>query len=245
MIIDSFKEIVDESSNVVIFTGAGISTESGIPDFRSPTGIWSKNQPIEFQDFLSSEEMRVEFWKRKFAIDVTISQAKPNSGHMVIAKLSKSGSISNVITQNIDNLHQDSGIPSNKIIELHGNTTYAKCLDCNFRVELETIKKNFEDTKKPPLCSKCGGIIKTATISFGQSMPEDEMRRAQEATLSCDLFIVIGSSLKVYPAANFPILAKKNKSKLVILNREKTDLDTYADLVIHDEIGSFLLNSFR
>ena len=240
MSIDVFNNLLNESSKIVVFTGAGISTESGIPDFRSPTGIWTKNQPIEFREFLSSEEIRIEFWKRKFAIDATISKAKPNSGHIAISKLNKMGKVSKVITQNIDNLHQNSGISSDDVIELHGNTTYAKCLDCEMKFELELIKKLFEKTNKPPYCDDCGGIIKTATISFGQSMPKIEMLRAEEATLSCDLFFAKGSSLQVYPAASFPIIAKNNGARLIILNREETDLDKYAYLVIHNEIGSFL-----
>ncbi|MDA8892151.1 Sir2 family NAD-dependent protein deacetylase [Hyphomicrobiales bacterium] len=240
MSLEIFQNILSESSNTVVFTGAGISTESGIPDFRSPTGIWTKNKPIEFKDFLSSEEIRVEFWKRKFTVDLTISKAKPNAGHMIISELNHIGKVSKIITQNIDNLHQISGVPEENVIELHGNTTFAKCLDCDLRYELNSIKKLFEQTNKPPYCKKCSGIIKTATISFGQSMPKEEMLKAEKASLSCDLFIAIGSSLQVYPAASFPLVAKKNGSKLVILNREGTDLDKYADLVIHDEIGEFL-----
>ena len=240
MSLEIFQNILSESSNTVVFTGAGISTESGIPDFRSPTGIWTKNKPIEFKDFLSSEEIRVEFWKRKFTVDLTISKAKPNAGHMIISELNHVGKVSKIITQNIDNLHQISGVPEENVIELHGNTTFAKCLDCELRYELNSIKKLFEQTNKPPYCKNCSGIIKTATISFGQSMPKEEMLKAEKASLSCDLFIAIGSSLQVYPAASFPLVAKKNGSKLVILNREGTDLDKYADLVIHDEIGEFL-----
>ena len=240
MIDKTFKKLIENSSNIVVFTGAGISTESGIPDFRSPTGIWKKYQPIEFSDFLSSETVRIEAWRRKFEIDKNISKAMPNIGHMAIAKLVESGKVKNVITQNIDNLHQESGIPNDIIIELHGNTTYAKCLDCGFKYNLSKIMKEFKETNKPPYCDLCSGIVKAATISFGQAMPEKEMILSQECSLSCDLFITIGSSLQVYPAASFPLLAKKNGSKLIILNREKTDLDIYADLVINDEIGSFL-----
>ena len=238
--IDLFKGLVSESSNIVIFTGAGISTESGIPDFRSPGGLWTKFKPIDFSEFISSEEARVESWKRKFSIDSEISNAEPNKGHKAIEMLVSQGKASFVITQNIDNLHQDSGIPANKVIELHGNTTYAKCLSCSERFEIENIKRNFLSTNLAPSCNECGGIVKTATISFGQSMPEREMINAQNATLSCDLFIAIGSSLQVYPAAGFPILAKKNGSKLIILNREETELDHYADFVVNEEIGNFL-----
>ena len=145
----------------------------------------------------------------------------------------------------IDNLHQDSGVPSDKVIELHGNTTYAKCLSCEKRYEIDIIKDEFLKTNIAPTCNKCGGIVKTATISFGQSMPEKEMIEAQNVTLNCDLFIAIGSSLQVYPAAGFPVLAKKNGSKLIILNREGTELDGYADLVINYEIGEFMDKVFR
>lgn len=234
------KQALDRSSRAVVFTGAGISTESGIPDFRSPGGIWTKMAPIDFSDFMKSEQVRAEAWRRKFALDGTLSAAQPNKGHMAISKLVDEGAVSHVVTQNIDNLHQDSGVPASKVIELHGNTTYAKCLDCGLRHELEEIKVAFEASGAPPYCRDCRGIVKTATISFGQMMPEDEMRRAEEATLACDLFIAIGSSLQVYPAAGFPILAKRNGATLVILNREETELDPIADLVIHDEIGPTL-----
>lgn len=237
---NELKRAIEEAHRVVIFTGAGVSTESGIPDFRSPGGIWTKMAPIDFQDFVNSAEIRAEAWRRKFEIDKTIKQAEPNKGHMAIAKLVDMGKASHVITQNIDNLHQASGIPPAKIIELHGNGTYAKCLDCGERHELFWVREKFEASGAAPDCRSCGGIVKSATISFGQAMPEEEMNRAHEATLGCDLFIAIGSSLQVYPAAGFPILAKRNGAMLVILNREPTELDQIADLVIHDEIGPTL-----
>lgn len=234
------KRAIEEAHRVVVFTGAGVSTESGIPDFRSPGGLWTKMAPIDFQDFLRSADIRAEAWRRKFEIDKTIKQAEPNKGHMAIAKLVDMGKASHVITQNIDNLHQASGIPPERIIELHGNGTYAKCLDCGERHELLWVREMFEASGAAPDCRRCGGIVKSATISFGQAMPEEEMNRAHEATLGCDLFIAIGSSLQVYPAAGFPILAKRNGAMLVILNREPTELDQIADLVIHDEIGPAL-----
>ena len=234
------KRAIEEAHRVVVFTGAGVSTESGIPDFRSPGGLWTKMAPIDFQDFLRSADIRAEAWRRKFEIDKTIKQAEPNKGHMAIAKLVDMGKASHVITQNIDNLHQASGIPPERIIELHGNGTYAKCLDCGERHELLWVREMFEASGAAPDCRRCGGIVKSATISFGQAMPEEEMNRAHEATLGCDLFIAIGSSLQVYPAAGFPILAKRNGAVLVILNREPTELDQIADLVIHDEIGPAL-----
>ena len=238
--MNELKRAIEEAHRIVAFTGAGISTESGIPDFRSPGGIWTKMAPIYFDDFISSDEMRREAWRRKFAMDESFARASPNKGHMALAKLVDEGRISHIITQNIDNLHQDSGVPDEKVIELHGNTTYAKCLDCGTRYELEPLKAAFEETGEAPLCASCGGYVKTATISFGQAMPEAEMERAHEATLTCDLFIAIGSSLQVYPAAGFPILAKRNGARLVIVNRDPTDLDPYADLVINDEIGPTL-----
>lgn len=234
------KRAIDEAYRVVVFTGAGISTESGIPDFRSPGGLWTKMSPIDFSDFIRSEELRREAWRRKFEIDKTIVAAEPNKGHMAIAKLVDSGKASHVITQNIDNLHQNSGVPAERIIELHGNGTYAKCLDCGERHELHEVKEIYDASPAAPVCKSCKGIVKSATISFGQAMPEEEMRRAEEATLGCDLFLAIGSSLQVYPAAGFPILAKRNGAMLVILNREPTPLDDIADLVVHDEIGATL-----
>ena len=244
--MNNLKKWVKQSNNIVIFTGAGISTESGIPDFRSPGGIWTKMQPIMFQDFMSSEESQIESWKRKFVIDQDMKIAKPNIGHKVLVELYAANKVSYVLTQNIDNLHHDSGIPPDKIIELHGNSSYAKCLDCEKRYELDYIKKFLEDKKnnytQSPKCLVCNGIIKSATISFGQPMPEKEMQIAEKASIDCDLFIAIGSSLKVYPAAGLLVLAKKNGAKLVILNREITNLDTIADEVIHKEIGETLSN---
>jgi len=234
------EDMIAASSHVVVFTGAGISTESGIPDFRSPGGLWTKNQPIDFRDFVASEEARREAWRRKFNMDGVMKTAEPNRGHRAVEKLVRLGTVKSVITQNVDGLHQASGIPDAKVIELHGNTTYARCLECFERYELEPIRMAFESDGTPPICAKCDGIVKTATISFGQSMPEVEMRRAETETLACDLFLVIGSSLVVYPAADFPALAKRNGARLVILNREPTPLDGFADLVLNDEIGPVL-----
>jgi len=235
--IDDLREAIGSARRIVAFTGAGISTESGIPDFRSPGGIWTKYQPIYFDDFMASEEMRRESWRRKFATDETLLKAEPNAGHRALAKLIEQGRMSAIITQNIDGLHQRSGVPDSRIIELHGNTTYARCLDCGHRHELGPIRKAFLGSGKLPLCEKCDGIVKTATISFGQAMPEIQMARAQDETMNCDLFIVLGSSLVVYPAAGFPQIAKRKGAKLVIVNRDATDQDDDADLVIHAEIG--------
>ena len=238
------RQWVEEADNVVVFTGAGMSTDSGIPDFRSPGGVWTRMAPIMFQDFIASEENRIEAWRRKFAMADELGQSFPNAGHKAIARLVAEGKVSAVITQNIDNLHQDSGIPEDKIIELHGNGSYAVCLDCDLRHELVDIRTAFEASEidAAPGCQNCGGMVKTATISFGQAMPEAQMKRAEEATLACDLFLAIGSSLQVYPAAGFPILARHNGAKLVILTREPTELDNTASLVLNEEITPTLVN---
>jgi NAD-dependent deacetylase len=235
--IGELRRMIEEAQRIVFFTGAGISTESGIPDFRSPGGIWTRMRPIDFSEFLRSDEARRETWRRRFATDETMRKAEPNRGHRAVATLINRGKAAAVITQNIDGLHQASGVPASKVIELHGNTTYAHCLDCAERYEIEDIRRAFERSGEAPLCDKCGGYVKTATISFGQAMPAVAMIRAEEETLAADLFIAIGSSLVVYPAAGFPEMAARNGTRLVILNREPTGLDPYADLVLHREIG--------
>lgn len=236
----TLTDLIRSARCAVAFTGAGISTECGIPDFRSPGGFWTRNRPIPFYEYMRSASTRKEAWRRKFDMDEAFSRARPGRGHRAIAHLVAIGKVSHVITQNIDNLHQASGVPPEKVIELHGNGSYAHCLSCGRRFELDHVRKVFDQTGEAPDCIDCGGIIKTATISFGQAMPEEAMARAEEATLGCDLFLAIGSSLVVYPAAGFPLLAKQNRAKLVIINREETDLDPYADLVIRDDIGTVL-----
>ncbi len=240
-LLDEMRALLDAAERVVVFTGAGISTESGIPDFRSPgTGLWNKVKPIEFQDFVASEEVRQESWRRRFEGDRSMEGAKPNNGHKAVAKLVAEGKVTGVITQNVDNLFQDAGIPDEQVVELHGNASYAKCLSCETRYELADLEAQFRDLGRVAPCSRCGGIVKSATISFGQAMPEDAMRRAQGFTESCDLMLTTGSTLIVYPAAGFPEYAKRRGAKLVILNREATPLDGIADLVVHGEIGPSL-----
>src|SRR5712692_9771916 len=199
----ALARLISAARRAVVFTGAGISTESGIPDFRSPGGIWTQMAPIYFDEFLASEEARRETWRRRFAMEDIFKAAEPNRGHRAVDALVRRGKVSAVITQNIDGLHQASGIPADKIIELHGNTTYAICLDCGSRYELADIRIAFERAGEAPRCHRCHGFVKTATISFGQAMPQEEMRRAEIATLAADLFIVLGSSLVVHPAAGF------------------------------------------
>jgi NAD-dependent deacetylase len=237
--IEGLRHLLETSDVVLPFTGAGISTECGIPDFRSPGGLWSRNQPIAFEEFISSQEWRDEAWRRRFAMQDEFTNAQPGRGHRAIASLYRAGKAPGVITQNIDNLHQLSGIATQDVVELHGNTTYATCLRCTLRYELDWVRQRFEASGRAPDC-ECGGYIKTATISFGQAMPEAAMRRATDLTLTCDLFLAIGSSLVVWPAAGFPVRAKHNGARVVIINREPTDLDDIADLVIHDDIGTVL-----
>jgi NAD-dependent deacetylase len=235
--LDTFSELLRASRRALFFTGAGISTESGIPDFRSPGGVWTRMQPIYFQDFVASEERRREAWRRRFDNRDGWNGAQPNRGHYVVADLIKRGKAAAVITQNVDNLHQVSGVGEDRVIELHGNASYATCLSCHRRYELSDIEREFKQNGCVAPCPHCRGVIKSATISFGQQMPELPMRRAAEETLACDLFIVLGSSLSVFPAADFPLRAKQNGAALVIVNRDPTEVDELADVVIHDGIG--------
>jgi NAD-dependent deacetylase len=238
--LDTLARLLDDARSAVVFTGAGISTESGIPDFRSPGGLWSRMKPIQFQDFVASEETRQESWRRRFEGERTLETAAPNRGHRAVAELVRRGTVATVITQNVDNLHQVSGVPAERVVELHGNAHHATCLDCGVRHELVDLEREWRETGRVGPCADCGGIVKTATISFGQSMPEAEMRRAEAATLAADLFLAIGSSLQVYPAAAFPEYAARNGTPLVILNREETPLDAWATLCLHREIGETL-----
>ena len=232
--------LIADARRLVVFTGAGISTESGIPDFRSPGGVWSRMKPIYFQDFVSDPGKRREAWERAFSGRAGWVGREPNAGHFAVARLVAQGKATAVITQNVDNLHQASGVPADRIIELHGNASYATCLECAERHELDELKDSFLKAGEIPYCRRCGGLVKTATISFGQAMPLEPMARAEAATLDCDAFLVLGSSLVVHPAAGFPLMAKQNGARLAIVNREPTDLDGYADLVLHDEIGPVL-----
>lgn len=234
-------EMIAAASEVVPFTGAGISTECGIPDFRSPGGLWTRNRPIPYDEFIASQDARDEAWRRRFAMQSYFEAARPGRGHRALAALYKSGKAPAVITQNIDNLHQQSGFAADAVIELHGNTTYAVCIGCGRRHELDWAKRRFEEEGGvAPTCVACDEPVKTATVSFGQSMPDAEMRRAADLARSCDLFLAIGSSLVVWPAAGFPLLARNSGARLVIINREPTDFDEMADLVIRHDIGDTL-----
>lgn len=236
----ALAEMLSAARRLVVFSGAGLSTESGIPDFRSPGGVWSRMKPILFQDFVASEEARREAWRRTFSGAAGWVGARPNRGHEVVAGLVRSGKARLVITQNVDNLHQDSGVPADRIVELHGNAGYARCLECGLRHELDGLRGPFVDGAVIPVCRDCGGLVKTATISFGQPMPLEALNRAEAASRDCDLFLVLGSSLAVYPAAGLPMQAKAHGARLAIVNREPTPLDPFADLVLHAEIGPTL-----
>jgi len=238
--VNALRGLIEGAERIVPFTGAGISTECGIPDFRSPGGFWTKNRPIQFDEFMASREARDESWRRRFAMLDEFGGAQPGRGHRALASLYRAGKVPGLITQNIDNLHQASGIAAEDVVELHGNTTYAVCLDCAKRYELTWVREKFEAAgERAPDCA-CGGYIKTATVSFGQAMPVLAMERAEELTRSSDLFLAIGSSLVVWPAAGFPLLAKRSGVPLVIINREPTEMDDLADLVVNLDIGDVL-----
>lgn len=237
--VERLGDMIAEAKTIVPFTGAGISTECGIPDFRSPGGIWTRNRPIPFDEFVASAEARDESWRRRFAMEETFAAARPGRGHRALASLYRAGKVPAIITQNIDNLHQASGFAAADVIELHGNTTYASCIGCGESYALSWVRQRFEAGGAPD-CTRCGQPVKTATISFGQAMPEDAMQRAADLSRRCDLFLAIGSSLVVWPAAGFPMMAKDHGAKLAIINNEPTEQDDIADLVIRCDIGETL-----
>lgn len=226
------------AKSVVAFTGAGISTESGIPDFRSPGGIWSQAQPVYFEDFLASEESRYEYWRQKSVSHRDFSGAVPNKAHRALADWEKRGLLRGVITQNIDGLHQDAG--SQSVLELHGTARDVACLGCEWREPAGKWVEHFERDDRVPDCPACGGVIKHATVSFGQSLPEDVLRTATNWSRESDMFLAMGSSLVVEPAASLPRIAREQGGRLVIINRDATPLDALAELVIHESLGDTL-----
>ena len=235
----AFLDLIENASRITAFTGAGISTECGVPDFRSPDSPWMRWPPIDFATFMASEDNRREAWRRKFLVDDMWVGAQPGRGHAAFARLARQGRLGAIVTQNIDGLHQASGVDPGCIVELHGNGQHASCLACGTRYELAPLRYEFFANSRLPSCV-CGGIVKSATISFGQAMPRVAMRQALDASLDCDLFLVVGSSLVVQPAAQFPVLARDNGAKLAILNAESTPLDVAAHLVLHRDIGDVL-----
>lgn len=231
-------ELISGAKRIVGFTGAGISTESGIPDFRSPNGVWAKNRIIEYDEFVSSRDARIEYWRQKIESWPEMRDARPNAGHLAFAELEKQGRLRALITQNIDGLHQRAG--NTNVIELHGTSVEAGCLSCLSRIPMDEAVRRVEAGDPAPECERCGGLLKPATVSFGQMMPVREMRMAEEAVRDCDLFLAVGSSLVVYPAASLPEHAKYLGAPLIIVNRTPTPLDGMADAVLRDEIGVIL-----
>jgi NAD-dependent deacetylase len=237
--LEQFGAQIRGSNEIVIFTGAGISTESGIPDFRSPGGIWTRYQPITFQEYIASEEARINAWKRRLETYDATKSAKPNIGHYFANSLNVKEKLIGLITQNVDGLHSKSGLPDDKIVELHGSNRKVICLNCSKEFDPDEIVKTLIGNFLSPKCDTCGGILKSATVSFGQAMPQQAMRTAEEWTAKAEVFVVMGSSLQVHPAAAFPVIAKRNGAVLAILNRESGPLDEIADYVHHGAIGEF------
>jgi len=239
---DKIKQVVQKiltAGKVVIFTGAGISTESGIPDYRSQGGIWDKFTPVYFDDFMARKESRIKYWEQRMEMEKGLKHAKPNKGHMGIARLHEMGFLSSVITQNIDGLHQESGIPGNKIIELHGNTRRVRCMGCKRLISWKGAMEMIDSGVLAPECS-CGGYFKPDTISFGQAMPEKETRKAAMLSAESDVFFVVGSTLLVQPAALMPEYARNSGAFLVIINLSETPFDKFCDLLIRDRAGKIL-----
>jgi len=229
------QKLIAESTRIIGFTGAGISTESGIPDFRSPGGVWANNRIVDYDEFIRYRESRIEYWRQKVAMWPEMRDAEPNAGHLAFAELEQRGKLLALITQNIDGLHHKAG--SREVIELHGRTSEVECLTCHERLPMEAAVARIAGGDPAPDCDRCGGHLKPATISFGQSMQTPAFEQAVNACLNCDLLIAVGSSLEVYPAASLPLLAKKSGAHLIIINRTPTPFDQIADFVIHESIG--------
>lgn len=233
------SEVLDQATATVAFTGAGISTECGVPDFRSPDSPWRRYPPIDFSVFQASPQARAEAWRRKFAMDDIYAGARPGRTHHALAHLVGQDRVALVITQNIDGLHQAAGLDADRLVELHGNGTFARCLSCGERHELADIRPRLQATGLAPSC-RCGGMVKSATVAFGQAVPGEAIARAMKAAITCDLFVVLGSSLKVRPAAALPEVAVQHGGRLVIINRDPTPLDAVADIVINVDVGAAL-----
>ncbi len=237
--IETLIKVWSESKYVLVFTGAGISTASGIPDFRGPDGLWKEWRPVYFQDFLASHESRVEHWQFKLAGWDAFRSAEPNGGHLAIADLQGGGWIQTLVTQNIDGLHQLAGSPDEAVVELHGTNRRIECIQCGRQADPEPVYEGFRRTSEPPNCD-CGGFLKPATISFGQSMPEKPIRIAYEAAGSADLAVSVGSSLTVEPAASVPLTARQSGAFYAIINRGPTAHDASADLVLDEDVTRVL-----
>jgi NAD-dependent deacetylase len=237
--IQTFKAVLEQSTKIVGFTGAGISTESGISDYRSKGGIWDRFKPVYFDEFLKDEAKRLLYWQRKKELWEELKDAKPNRTHLFFKELYDSGRLIGIITQNIDGLHEKSGIPDDKIVNLHGTNLEVACLDCGFIEPSEKVFNGLDLSKGVPLCPKCSGLVKPNTISFGQSLRQKDLENARALALSCDMMIACGSTLIVQPAASFPYMAKNNGAFLAILTQSDTHLDAMADFVSHQRLSDF------
>ena len=238
--IEKFRNLLKSSSKIVGFTGAGISTESGIPDYRSKGGIWEKFQPVYFNEFVSDPAKRELYWERKVELWPAIRDAMPNKGHLFFRNLYDQGKLIGLITQNIDGLHEKSGIPSDIIVNIHGNSLETVCLSCGFLIDSNEVYKQYMEDSEIPLCPECGGLLKPNTISFGQNLNTKDIERAENLSASCDLMIAVGSTLQVYPAAGFPQMAKMNGADLAIITLSSTPQNDMADVVIDLKISDFL-----
>ena len=239
MELEEFAGRLSKSEYLVFFTGAGISTESGVPDFRSPGGVWTKYQPVLFQDFLSSEAARRQHWQLKKATYELFKTVRPNIGHQAICEFEQRGQLLGLITQNIDGLHKLAGISEARLVELHGTDRLVTCLECGKAFQPGEVYETWHEALPTPTCDVCGGFLKSANVSFGQSMPVEAMQRAQRWSEQAEIFIVVGSSLQVQPAATFPVIAKRSGALLAIINRDPTPLDDLADFVHNGAIGDF------
>jgi NAD-dependent deacetylase len=240
--INAVAEMVLQASKVVVFTGAGFSTESSVPDFRSPGGVWEKFDPgeLNYPNFIRSEEIREKYWRMHKMMWETIREAEPNSGHYAVTELHDMGKLDCVITQNTDGLHQKAGVPDEKVLEIHGTMHWVGCLDCGQRYPRDIAHDKMLAGEKVPRCDACNGILKPGTVAFGQAMPEYETRESERRSAGCDLFLAAGSSLIVYPAAQMPVVAKHNGAGLVIFNLTSTPHDHHADVVINEKTGESL-----
>lgn len=234
--------LIAEAKRIVAFTGAGLSTESGIPDFRSPGGIWERYDPSDFEyhKIVSSERARMSYWKMSTEFYATMRDARPNPAHLALKDMEDMGKLSAIVTQNIDNLHQKAGSSPEKIIELHGTAFSVSCLSCERSYDRDAIEERLAAGDHLPACDHCKGILKPATISFGQAMPQEALGSSFRHAGECDLCLVLGSSLVVYPAASVPERAFQSGARLLIINRDSTHLDGQADLVIHESVGKAL-----
>ncbi len=239
MDLAEFAAELKNSTALVFFTGAGISTESGVPDFRSPGGIWTQYKPVLFQDFLASETARIQHWRLKKATYELFKTVKPNIGHYAIRDFAQRGQLLGLITQNIDGLHKLAGVSDAKLVELHGTDRWVTCLKCGKRYQPVEVYEDLGEEFSAPACGECGGFLKSANVSFGQAMPLEAMEQAQAWSERAEIFIVVGSSLQVQPAATFPVIAKRAGALLAIINRDPTPLDGLADFVHHGAIGDF------